>query len=118
MQFVYYIHEVIYVTSLSVAEMTEKRDCFRQGIFHHLCVNIRIFSFQAAKYGDAETGQSIFSFVVNVIELAIKDWHDTGKVDPRVNFLLDEQKTNTKKYLPVVNIDKVLCSYRTLHFAT
>ena len=79
---------------------------------------IRIFSFQAAKYGDAETGQSIFSFVVNVIELAIKDWHDTGKVDPRVNFLLDEQKTNTKKYLPVVKIDKVLCSYRTLHFAT
>ena len=118
MQLVYYIHEVVYVTSLSFRNDRKMGDSFRQGIFHHLCVNIRIFSFQAAKYGDAETGQSIFSFVVNVIESAVKDWHDTGKVDPRVNFLLDEQKTNTKKYLPVVNIDKVLCSYRTLHFAT
>ncbi|RLM99567.1 hypothetical protein C2845_PM06G33410 [Panicum miliaceum] len=61
----------------------------------------------AAKYGDVETGQSIFSFVVNVIESAIKAWHDTGKVDPRVNFLLDDQKTDTQKYAPVVNIDKV-----------
>ncbi|CAD6269630.1 unnamed protein product [Miscanthus lutarioriparius] len=60
----------------------------------------------AAKYGDAETGQSIFSFIVNVIESAIKVWHDTGNVDPRVNFLLD-QKTDTEKYAPVVNIDKV-----------
>uniref|UniRef100_K3Z8A0 Uncharacterized protein n=1 Tax=Setaria italica TaxID=4555 RepID=K3Z8A0_SETIT len=60
----------------------------------------------AAKYGDVETGQSIFSFVVNVIESAIKAWHDTGKVDPRVNFLLDDQKTNTQKYAPVVNVDK------------
>jgi hypothetical protein len=77
-----------------------------------------LFSFQAAKYGDVETAQGIFSFVVNVIESAIKDWHDTGKVDPRVNFLLDDQKTDTQKYLPVVNIDKVLCSYRIVYFAT
>ncbi|KAG2630576.1 hypothetical protein PVAP13_3KG534000 [Panicum virgatum] len=67
----------------------------------------------ATKYGDVETGQSIFSFVVNVIESAVKDWHDTGKVDPRVNFLLDEQKTNTQKYLPVVNIDKAFESPQT-----
>jgi hypothetical protein len=53
-----------------------------------------------------------------VIESAIKAWHDTGKVDPRVNFLLDDQKTDTQKYAPVVNIDKVLCCYRILRLAT
>ncbi|CAD6267064.1 unnamed protein product [Miscanthus lutarioriparius] len=66
----------------------------------------------AAKYGDAETGQSIFSFIVNVIESAIKVWHDTGNVDPRVNFLLD-QKTDTEKYAPVVNVDKAFESPNT-----
>jgi hypothetical protein len=80
-------------------------------------LNLCVFFFQAAKYGDAETWQSIFSFIVNVIESAIKVWHDTGNVDPRVNFLLD-QKTDTEKYAPVVNIDKVLCCCRALHFAT
>lgn len=73
---------------------------------------------QATKYGDAETGQSVFSFIVNVVESAVKVWHDTGKVDPRVHFLLDDQKTDTEKYAPVVNIDKVLCCCRALHFAT
>lgn len=81
-------------------------------------MSISVFSFQAAKYGDAEKGQSIFSFIVNVIESAIKAWHETGKVDPKVNFLLDDQKTDTEKYASVVNIDKVLCCCRVLHFAT
>ncbi|CAN6338870.1 unnamed protein product, partial [Urochloa humidicola] len=67
----------------------------------------------AAKYGDVEMGQSIFSFVANVIESAIKVWHDTGKVDPRVNFLLDDQKTDTEKYPPVVNADKAFESPQT-----
>ncbi|KAK3140179.1 hypothetical protein QOZ80_5AG0397170 [Eleusine coracana subsp. coracana] len=66
-----------------------------------------------AKYGDAETGRSILSFVVNVIESAMKVWHDTGKVDPKVNFLLDDQKTDTEKYAPVVNIDKAFESPHT-----
>ncbi len=76
--------------------------------------NLDAFPFQAGKYGDAELGQSIFTFVVNVIESAIKVWHDTGKVDARVNFLLDDQKTDTEKHAPVVNIDKVLFCYRLL----
>lgn len=42
------------------------------------------------------------------MESAIKAWHETGKIDPRVNFLFDKQKTRTDKYAPVVNIDKVL----------
>jgi len=42
------------------------------------------------------------------MESAIKTWNETGKVDPRVYFLLDKQKTETDKYAPVVNIDKVL----------
>lgn len=49
----------------------------------------------------------MFSFIVNVIEKAIKVWHETGKVDPRVNFLLNKPKTDTEKYAPIVNIDKV-----------
>ncbi|KAI4965205.1 hypothetical protein ZWY2020_055243 [Hordeum vulgare] len=61
----------------------------------------------ATKYGDAEMGQNIFSFVISVIESAIKGWHDTGKVDAKVNFLLDDQKTDTEKYAPVVNIEKL-----------
>lgn len=42
------------------------------------------------------------------MDSAIKAWHETGQVDPRVNFLLDKQKTQTDKYAPVVNIDKVI----------
>jgi hypothetical protein len=76
-----------------------------------------MYFFQAAKYGDAETGQSIFSFIVNVIESAIKVWHDTGNVDPRVNFLLD-QKTDTEKYAPVVNIDKVMLLQQSTSFCS
>lgn len=34
-------------------------------------------------------------------------WHESGKVDARVNFLLDKQKTDTEKHAPIVNIDKV-----------
>jgi hypothetical protein len=75
-------------------------------------------SVQVAKYGDAGTGQSVFSFVVDVIESAIKVWHDTGKVDPKVNFLLDDQKTDTEKHAPVVSIDKVAFWYWLLHYAT
>jgi hypothetical protein len=74
----------------------------------HVCFMIYVFPLQATKYGDAEMGQNIFSFVISVIESAIKAWHDTGKVDAKVNFLLDDQKTDTEKYAPVVNIEKVL----------
>ncbi|XP_042391614.1 RNA polymerase II-associated protein 3-like [Zingiber officinale] len=50
--------------------------------------------------------KDIFSFLVEVMDSAIKGWHETGRVDPRVNFLLDKQKSQTDKYAPVVNIDK------------
>lgn len=63
-------------------------------------------------------GQSIFSFVVNVVESAIKVWHDTGKLDPKVNFLLDDEKTDTEKHGPVVNIDKVLLWYWQVRCST
>lgn len=42
------------------------------------------------------------------MDSAIKGWHETGMVDPRVNFLLDTQKSQTDKFAPVVNIDKVI----------
>ncbi|KMZ55963.1 Stress-induced protein 1 [Zostera marina] len=53
-----------------------------------------------------DESDEMFSFIVNVIEKAIKVWHETGKVDPRVNFLLNKPKTDTEKYAPIVNIDK------------
>lgn len=49
----------------------------------------------------------MFSFLVETMETAVKSWHETLKVDPRVYFLLDKEKTQTDKYAPVVNIDKV-----------
>jgi hypothetical protein len=49
----------------------------------------------------------MFSFLVETMETAVKSWHEASKVDPRVYFLLDKEKTQTDKYAPVVNIDKV-----------
>ena len=50
------------------------------------------------------------------METAVKSWHETSKVDPRVYFLLDNEKTQTDKYAPVVNIDKVF-NYVNTFFA-
>lgn len=49
----------------------------------------------------------MFSFLVETMETAVKSWHESSKVDPRVSFLLDKEKTQTDKYAPTVNIDKV-----------
>ncbi|KAE9453125.1 hypothetical protein C3L33_14998, partial [Rhododendron williamsianum] len=58
-------------------------------------------------YGADESWKEIFSFVVETMETAVKSWHETSKVDGRVYFVLDKEKTETDKYAPVVNIDKV-----------
>ncbi|WCJ23843.1 Stress-induced-phosphoprotein 1 [Euphorbia peplus] len=60
-----------------------------------------------------ECWKEIFSFLVMTMETAIKCWHETSKVDPRVYFLLDKEKTLTDKYAPVVNIDKAFESPET-----
>ncbi|KAG9451930.1 hypothetical protein H6P81_004834 [Aristolochia fimbriata] len=65
------------------------------------------------KLASEERGQSIFDFIVQIMEVAIKGWHETGKLDARVNFLLDKEKTQTEKYAPVVNIDKAFESPHT-----
>ena len=67
-----------------------------------------IFILQSDKIGSEESLKEIFSFLVETMETAVKSWHETSKVDPRVYFLLDKEKTQTDKYAPVVNIDKVL----------
>lgn len=67
----------------------------------------------SGKYGAGDETQDIFSFVVDTMESAIKIWHETGKVDPRVYFLLDKQKTQMDKYAPAVNIDKAFESPHT-----
>ncbi|GMH19989.1 hypothetical protein Nepgr_021830 [Nepenthes gracilis] len=65
------------------------------------------------KYGAEECWREMFSFLVETMETAVKSWHETAKVDPRVYFLLDEKNTNTNKYAPVVNIDKAFESPHT-----
>lgn len=62
---------------------------------------------QSEKYGSEECWKDAFSFLVETMETAVKSWHETSKVDARVYFLLDKEKTDTEKYAPVVNIDKV-----------
>ncbi|XP_042514629.1 U-box domain-containing protein 70 [Macadamia integrifolia] len=65
------------------------------------------------KYGAEESWKDIFSFIVDIMETAIKSWHETAKVEARVNFLLDKEKTDTEKYAPIVNIDKAFESPHT-----
>ncbi|KAI3937285.1 hypothetical protein MKW98_001856 [Papaver atlanticum] len=65
------------------------------------------------KYGADENSKEIFSYVVETMEMAVKSWHETDKVDARVYYLLDKEKTDTEKYAPVVNIDKAFESPNT-----
>ncbi|XP_075478202.1 uncharacterized protein LOC142519152 [Primulina tabacum] len=55
----------------------------------------------------------IFALLVETMETAIKSWHETSTVPPRVYFLLDKEKTDTEKYAPAVNIDKAFESPHT-----
>lgn len=67
----------------------------------------------SGKLGERVHWNDIFSFLVENMETAIKSWHNSSKVDPRVYFLLDKDKTDTEKYAPVVNIDKAFESPQT-----
>ncbi|KAK3042199.1 hypothetical protein RJ639_001319, partial [Escallonia herrerae] len=58
-------------------------------------------------YGSGDYSQEIFTFLVETMETAVKSWHENSNVDARVYFLLEKGKTDTDKYAPVVNIDKV-----------
>uniref|UniRef100_A0A2P2K295 Uncharacterized protein n=1 Tax=Rhizophora mucronata TaxID=61149 RepID=A0A2P2K295_RHIMU len=58
------------------------------------------------KLGPKERWEDVFSFLVETMEAAVKSWHETSKLDPRVYFLLDKEKAQTDKYAPIVNIDK------------
>lgn len=66
----------------------------------------------SGKCGD-ETRNEMFSFLVETMETAIKSWHETSKVEARVYFLLDKERTDTEKYAPAVNIDKAFESPHT-----
>ena len=82
--------------------------------FSHPEVFIRIavsFSLQSEKYGSEECWKDIFSFLVETMEAAVRSWHETSNVDAKVFYLLDKEKTDTEKYAPIVNIDKVLDVY-------
>ncbi|XWS08931.1 hypothetical protein CRYUN_Cryun40dG0042500 [Craigia yunnanensis] len=70
------------------------------------------------KYGAEDCWKDMFYFLVERMETAVKSWHETSNVDPRVYFLLDKEKTQTDKYAPVVNIDKVLDFQNYLMYIT
>ncbi|KAL6194934.1 hypothetical protein ACLB2K_036009 [Fragaria x ananassa] len=59
----------------------------------------------SGKCGSEECDDA-FSFLVETMEAAVKSRHETSKVEARVYFLLDKEKTDTEKYAPAVNIDK------------
>ncbi|MED6148353.1 hypothetical protein PIB30_052491 [Stylosanthes scabra] len=65
------------------------------------------------KYGSEECWKDMFAFLVETMETAVKSWHETSKLDARVYFLLDKEKTQTDKYAPIVNIDKAFESPHT-----
>lgn len=65
------------------------------------------------KYGAEDRWKEMFSFLVETMETSVKSWHETSKVDPRVHFLLDKDKTQTDKYAPIVNVDKAFESPHT-----
>lgn len=65
------------------------------------------------KYGGEECCGVLFSFLVETLENAVKTWHETSNVDPRVYYLLDNEKTDTENYAPTVNIDKAFESPHT-----
>uniref|UniRef100_A0A9I9D7K3 Stress-induced-phosphoprotein 1 n=1 Tax=Cucumis melo TaxID=3656 RepID=A0A9I9D7K3_CUCME len=65
------------------------------------------------KYGSEECWKDIFSFLVETMEAAVRSWHETSNVDAKVYYLLDNEKTDTEKYAPVVNIDKAFESPHT-----
>ncbi|KAI3459416.1 hypothetical protein Pfo_016079 [Paulownia fortunei] len=67
----------------------------------------------SSKYGAEDCWKEIFSFLVETMEKAVKSWHETSNVDPRVYFQLHKDKTDTEKYAPVVNIDKAFVSPHT-----
>ncbi|CAG7900285.1 unnamed protein product [Brassica rapa] len=67
----------------------------------------------SANYGAEEGWKEMFSFLVETMETAVKAWHETSKVDTRVYFLLDKEKTQTDKFAPAVNIDKAFESPHT-----
>ncbi|KAG2260375.1 hypothetical protein Bca52824_079669 [Brassica carinata] len=67
----------------------------------------------SANYGAEECWKEMFSFLVETMKAAVKSWHEAAKVDTRVYFLLDKEKTQTDKYAPAVNIDKAFESPNT-----
>ncbi|KAK2647089.1 hypothetical protein Ddye_022284 [Dipteronia dyeriana] len=73
-----------------------------------ICIYIK-----SEKYGSEECWKDVVSFLVETMEVAVKSWHETSKVDAKVYFLLDKEKTDTEKYAPVVNIDKAFESPHT-----
>ncbi|KAJ7954845.1 Hsp70-hsp90 organizing protein 1 [Quillaja saponaria] len=67
----------------------------------------------SGKYGSEESWKEMLSFLVETMETAVKSCHENSNVDARVYFLLDNEKTQTEKYAPVVNIDKAFESPHT-----
>ncbi|KAL4200204.1 hypothetical protein AMTRI_Chr03g148580 [Amborella trichopoda] len=66
------------------------------------------------KFGTKQCSEEIFSFIVDIMEAAVKSWHESSKVDARVIFLFDKEKARPNDPAPIVNVDKAFESPDTV----
>ncbi|KAL0388554.1 UNVERIFIED_CONTAM: Stress-induced-phosphoprotein 1 [Sesamum radiatum] len=104
-----FLHLVKLNKALADAETTiSLKPDWEKGYFRKGCVLEAMERYEdSVKHGDEDNWKEIFSFLVETMQNAVKSWHEKSTVDPQVYFLLHKDKTDTEKYAPVVNIDKV-----------
>ncbi|KAH9289288.1 hypothetical protein KI387_033405, partial [Taxus chinensis] len=65
------------------------------------------------KIGSQESGEELFTFVTDIMEVSVKHWHTNGLVDAKVTYLCDKTK-ESEEATAVVNVDKAFESPDTL----
>ncbi|KAB2095273.1 hypothetical protein ES319_A01G025000v1 [Gossypium barbadense] len=110
-----FLHLVKLNKALADAETTiTLKPQWEKGYFRKGCILEAMERYDdSEKYKSEDSWKEMFSFLIETMETAVKSWHETSKVDPRVYFLLDKEKSQADKYAPVVNIDKAFESPHT-----
>ena len=62
---------------------------------------------QVQKFGSEASGEELFRFITDIIQVEVKQWHGNGQVDARVTFLFDKAKDRSEDAAMVVNVEKV-----------
>lgn len=66
------------------------------------------------KFGSEASGEEIFTFITDIIEAEVKQWHANGQVDARVTYLFDKAKDRSDDAAMIVNVEKAFESPDTL----